>query len=450
MPSKHNHDRPLIPLCFVLMPFGKKSDRGVRVIDFDRVYSEIIAPAIIRAGMDPIRADEEQTGGIIHKAMFERLMLCDYAIADLTTANANVFYELGIRHGIRPQSTILIHGATMNLPFDVAPLRSLSYHLDFEGNPAKPKDDCEHLAKLLEQCRNPVADSPLFQLISDFPPPDIARLRTDLFRDRVAYAQGCKERLAIARKEGEPAVAAFENEINLREAEPAIIIDLFLSYRAVSAWQRMVELVERMPGPVANAVLVREQLGLALNRLGRRDEAERVLRQVIETHGPSSETNGILGRVFKDRWDEAVKTGKKAVADGFLRQAIETYLAGFEADWRDAYPGINAVTLMEMANPVDARQGALLPVVGYAVKRRLSGKRPDYWDHATLLELHVLGRDRAAAEVALADALATVRESFEPQTTARNLSLIRRAREDRGEDQEWVRSIERELEGVRF
>jgi hypothetical protein len=55
--------------------------------------------------MQPIRADEEMAGGIIHKPMFERLMLCDYAVADLTTANPNVFYELGIRHAIQPATT---------------------------------------------------------------------------------------------------------------------------------------------------------------------------------------------------------------------------------------------------------------------------------------------------------------------------------------------------------
>src|SRR5947208_13155732 len=45
---------------------------------------------------------------IIHKPMFERLVLCEYAVADLTTANANVFYELGVRHAIRPRSTVLL------------------------------------------------------------------------------------------------------------------------------------------------------------------------------------------------------------------------------------------------------------------------------------------------------------------------------------------------------
>jgi hypothetical protein len=79
------------PLCFVLMPFGQKPDSSGTLINFDAVYKELIAPAIVEAGMEPLRADEEMTGGMIHKPMFERLILCDYAVADLTTANANVF-----------------------------------------------------------------------------------------------------------------------------------------------------------------------------------------------------------------------------------------------------------------------------------------------------------------------------------------------------------------------
>ena len=72
-------------------------------------------------------------------------------------------------------------------------------------------------------------------------------------------------------------------------------------------------------------------------------------------------------------------------------------MRGFEADWRDAYPGINAVTLMELCDPPDPRQQQLLPVVAYAVERRIAAGKPDYWDHATRLELAVLARDEAKA-----------------------------------------------------
>src|SRR3954454_12638401 len=125
---------PLEPLCFVLMPFGRNSDGTGATIDFDAVYRDLIAPAVRAAGLEPLRADEEVTGGIIHKPMFERLILCEYAVADLTFANANVFYELGVRHAVRPWSTALLFAqASGQLPFDVAPLRAIPYSLDAEG-----------------------------------------------------------------------------------------------------------------------------------------------------------------------------------------------------------------------------------------------------------------------------------------------------------------------------
>ena len=94
------------PLCFVLMPFGEKAGPNGSVVDFDDVYDRLIAPAICESGLEPLRADKETTGGIIHKPMYERLIFCEYAVADLTTGNANVFYELGVRHAVRPYSTV--------------------------------------------------------------------------------------------------------------------------------------------------------------------------------------------------------------------------------------------------------------------------------------------------------------------------------------------------------
>lgn len=79
-----------------------------------------------------------------------------------------------------------------------------------------------------------------------------------------------------------------------------------------------------------------------------------------------------------------------------------------------------------------------LPVVRFAMERRLQGKTPDYWDHATLLELAVLESDRDAADHHLDNALAAVREPWEPKTTARNLDLIRQARAARGEEIDWI------------
>ena len=434
------------PLCFVLMPFGRKADAAARVVDFDRVYRDLIAPAITAADMEPLRADEEMTGGIIHKPMFERLILCEYAVADLTTANANVFYELGVRHAVRAWSTVAIFAAGgSQLPFDLAPLRAMPYTLNAAGVPIDVKGARAALAARLSEARQAAADSPVYQLVDGFP--DVQRLKTDVFRERVRYSQHMKEQLAAARRNGVDAVRAVERGLGtIADVESGVVIDLFLSYRAVKAWNEMIALVDHMAAPLAATVMVREQLGLALNRAGRGDEAERVLTTLIAERGPSSETYGIFGRVYKDRWDAAAKAGESLLARGLIGKAIGAYLKGFETDWRDAYPGVNAITLMEIADPPDERRHALVPVVRYAVERRIAGGKPDYWDHATLVEVAVLDKDEQRAMSSLSDALACIRESWEPETTARNLRLIREARERRREQPAWASEVEATLD----
>jgi len=148
------------------MPFGKKPAGDGRVVDFDAVYSELIKPAVEAAELEPLRADEEEAGGIIHKPMFERLILCEYAVADLTTANANVFYELGLRHAVRSWATQLLFAAGWGqLPFDVALLRALPYQLTASGKPANAGTDGLGLTRRLQEARKAATDSLLYQLV---------------------------------------------------------------------------------------------------------------------------------------------------------------------------------------------------------------------------------------------------------------------------------------------
>jgi tetratricopeptide (TPR) repeat protein len=435
----------LAPLCFVLMPFGRKPTPAGVTVDFDVVYQDLIVPGVQAAGLEPLRADQELTGGIIHKPMFERLILCEFAVADLTAANANVFYELGVRHAVRPASTLLLFADGLGQqPFDVGLLRAVPYKLGADGRPERLDADRAGITARLRAARDMAADSPVYQLVDGFP--DIQRLKTDVFRDRVRYRDEIKTKLAGARKQGAEAVSSIEASLGpIDDQEAGVVIDLFLSYRAVRAWDAMVALVGKMAAPLARSVMVQEQLGLALNRAGRGEEAERVLVQLLDAQGPSSETYGILGRVYKDRWEAAQKDGQTLLAEGLLDKAIDAYVKGFEADPRDAYPGINAVTLMEVRNPPDPRREKLVPVVAYAVERRIGATRPDYWDFATQVELAVLAKDRAATSATLGRALAAVREPWEAETTARNLRLIREARASRNEPVAWADEVERAL-----
>jgi tetratricopeptide (TPR) repeat protein len=442
-----------LPLCFVLMPFGLKASADGSMINFDRVYEDLIAPAVREAQLEPIRADREVTGGIIHKPMFERLMLCPYAVADLTTANANVYYELGVRHAFRPFTTVQIIAEGNRLPFDVQMLRTIPYALGKDGVPDAGKAEATSSAikTFLDEARHGAKDSPIFQLIDGLKEQDLEHLKTDVFRDQVEYSNTMKAKLADARSlpqkaDGVRALEILEKEIgSMGDLDAGVAIDFMLSYRAVSAWEDMVRFIQRLSGPLAQTVMVREQLGLALNRLGRRNEAEQVLQDLIKERGPSSETCGILGRVYKDQWEDATRSGNEFLAKGYIEKSIKMYLQGFEADWRDAYPGINAITLMELRKPPDERRKEIIPVVRYAIQRKIAKSKPDYWDYATLIELAVIERDKEAANNALADALANVREKWEPETTARNIRLIREARQARGEPTPFEPDVEQAL-----
>jgi hypothetical protein len=157
---------------------------------------------------------------------------------------------------------------------------------------------------------------------------------------------------------------------------------------------------------------------------------------------------GLIGRVYKDLWAETYRKGNAIAARGYLDKAIDAYVRGFEADWRDAYPGINAITLLDIRGDEGslARKAELLPVVRFSVNQRLKSAKPDYWDHATLVEIAVLEGNAQAAAQHLSDAIASIREPWEPKTTANNLSLIREARHDRGIEEGWVNDIVTALE----
>ena len=429
------------------MPFGRKTDAAGRLTNFDSVYEKLIAPAVEAAGLEPIRADEEKIGGTIHKPMYERLMLCHYAVADITGANPNVFYELGIRHALRPASTVILFVEGTVIPFDIALVRGIAYRTDGAGEPVDTQGPIQAITEHLRAAReSPLFDSPIFQLLDDLPHTQIDHSKTDSFRKQVDYSKKYKARLAAAVRDGPEAVQRIATEPaldNLNEVEAGVLVDVFLSLRDVKAHAAMIALYERMPAPMQRAKMMREQLGFALNRERRFEEAEKVLKEVIAEFGPSSETNGLLGRSYKDRWDIARESGAPE-ARGLLRRAIDTYLDGFQADWRDAYPGINALTLMERLDKPDPRKAQILPVVRYSVTRKAQ-MNPDYWDYATLLELAVLADDRDDAQDKLSDAAASKCEAWMLELTARNLALLRQTREARNEDAAWIGELERGL-----
>ena len=112
--------------CFVLMPFAP---------NFTEVY-EVIKTAIEgpELGFSCDRADQLFGGGHIISDILRCLAASEIVIADLTTKNANVFYELGIAHTVKDMQKVLILSQDINdVPFDLRHLRYIRYLPNQEG-----------------------------------------------------------------------------------------------------------------------------------------------------------------------------------------------------------------------------------------------------------------------------------------------------------------------------
>src|SRR5437016_4278830 len=126
---------PYDTICFVIMPFGKKmvrDDEGrERPIDFDPIYEEIFVPAIKAATLPlpekgelkPERTDKDFFSASIPQDMFEYIEYSRIAIADITGLNANVLYELGVRHRARESGTVVFRQPGVTIPFDIAQIK---------------------------------------------------------------------------------------------------------------------------------------------------------------------------------------------------------------------------------------------------------------------------------------------------------------------------------------
>ena len=256
--------------------------------------------------------------------------------------------------------------------------------------------------------------------------------------------------LVEARALGVAGVVGFEETLDdITSAPDVVVTALMLAYRAEQAWDDLFALVERMRPELAERPFVHQQHAFALNRAGRGVEAEEILLALRQEHGPSPETNGILGRVYKDWFRAAQAGGDEQTAEHRLRQAIDTYLEGHDADPSNPYPGVNALTLMELAEPRPARSDALRDEVSAASRRRLLRHGPGYWDYATEWELAVLAGDEATAGAAMERATARVEEPWQAASTSYNTHLIQDALADRGQPvPEWLDPAAARLDAV--
>ena len=150
--------------CFIIMPFGKygtpEYDRNMKI------YQLMIKPVVEKCGYESIRADELEHVGSITKDIIELLHGSELVIADLTGKNANVFYELGVRHVLYRCGTIPIIRQGESLPFDIANYRAIFYTSELDG-PELFKNELEMRIKAFEKYQTEKSDNPVHDTLGD-------------------------------------------------------------------------------------------------------------------------------------------------------------------------------------------------------------------------------------------------------------------------------------------
>lgn len=145
--------------AFVIGPIGDKdaedgSPLRTAYEEGIQVFEDVISPACTAFGLEAVRADMISRAGEIPEQIFRQLRDCPVVIADLTGANPNVMYELGLRH-TTGRVTIQI-GERERLPFDVAAIRTIMFKRTEGGLVQARKDLSKSLAANLDTGGDPV------------------------------------------------------------------------------------------------------------------------------------------------------------------------------------------------------------------------------------------------------------------------------------------------------
>ena len=114
--------------CFVIMPFGTKEHPFTKeTIDFDEIYEKIICKALSDVLENFERSDSATAAGLIHSEMIDDILSADIAVVDISTANPNVMYELGVRHAAKRSGTVVIKRKGDPIPFNIGGIRAFEY-----------------------------------------------------------------------------------------------------------------------------------------------------------------------------------------------------------------------------------------------------------------------------------------------------------------------------------
>jgi hypothetical protein len=453
--------------CFVVMGFGKKTDFETgRTLDLDKSYQYIIKPAVISAGLKCIRADEIPHSGVIDVPMYEQLLKADVVVADLSTSNKNALYELGVRHALRPYTTIVIcEDGLKSFPFDVNHVLIRQYHHMGEGIDF---GEVERFRQLLSDAISEIyrqdprpKDSPVYTFLNELDPPALARAMQDV-AEAVAKAAPLDTTASEGTGQADGLIySELMQQVNKAQDESDFITAKVL----LSQLRRMMKEAAKKAAEqaVSSGVItdaperpedpyIIQRLALVTYKSNHPtpqaalEEARELLKTLNPATSKDPETLGLWGAVHKRLWevtDDAV----------YLDEAVRGYERGFYQR-NDYYNGINLAFLLNVRASVACRRADQAASVNEATLARADAiasfvhakqirrevlsicdattntekltNEQKYWVLATMAEAHLGIGDEAAAEQKLREAFALAPPQWMKDSTQEQLDKLRR------------------------
>jgi len=405
------------PTAFVVMPYGKKKDpRTNRYLDCDPAFHRVYRPLMEDFDLRWTRADLQTDSGIIHSSMLLDLANSDLVLADLSTINFNVAYEIGIRHVFASRATVLVDPQITSFkrpapPFDVNMIRMHSFGRGTDDiTDEQAEAAIRTLRPVLEDAlKMAKADSPahewflLEHVVRPFQPrsADLQRHQAEAdIRRRVANATRSADPDAMRAEAAKLAAVGDISDFTRR----ALWIELASGLLTEGDYGGARELLERAK-PAPDDPLHRTWLHktvMAYRRLGEQssdpaiqrefwDAAKRYLVEAEQAGHRDSETYGIWGGLIKRQLQLQRADLDDWVAQSLFAEMEQRYRSGFEVD-PEYYTGVNLVmALRRSGRPRDAvfqrEFTEVLTVSRFLARRALTEDSRNFWAMATVAEL---------------------------------------------------------------
>jgi tetratricopeptide (TPR) repeat protein len=336
--------------CFVVMGYGEKTDFATgRKLDLNKTYEYLIKPVVEGLGIKCIRSDEIIHSGVIDVVMYKWLLDADLVIADISTSNVNAVYELGVRHVLKPNSTIIMAESQLKFPFDLNHITLMHYeHLGTDIGMSTVVKFTKQLKEKIEAVmQTGDVDSPVYTYLNGLNPPSIN-----------ANAQSISS--AVRAESSSDPVAKVTLSALMNAAEDAMDSGNYLTAIALFNSAKALD---------PNSDLIAQRLALCTYKSKSPDpmaallEAEKILIPLNPEITTDVETLGLCGAINK-RLYELTMDNK------YLVKALDFYGRGYTLK-QDYYNGINVAYLYNVAAGIANEEEERIAYRFFAKKIRL-------------------------------------------------------------------------------